>query len=138
MHEEDYVQQDEMEHPFAFLSTANKDTMYFDQAMKVPDSAEFANACVKEVNDHIERKHWRLIPREEVPENTKVPPSVWAMRRKRHAKTGQVYKHKARLNVHGRKQEYAVNFFETYAPVVTLMTIRMVLVLAILNSWATR
>ena len=27
MHKDNYVQQDKMEHPFAFLATANKDTM---------------------------------------------------------------------------------------------------------------
>ena len=44
--------------------------------MKAPDSAKFADACVKEVNNHIERKHWHLIPREEVPEDTEVLTSV--------------------------------------------------------------
>ena len=102
--------------------------------MKAPDSAKFADACVKEVNNHIERKHWHLIPREEVPEDTEVLTSVWEMRCKRHVKTGKVYNHKARLNVHGGKHEYAVNYFGTYAPVVTWRTIQMVFVLAILNS----
>ena len=137
MHKDDYVQQYEIEHQFVFLSTANKDTMYFDQAMKAPNSAKFSDICVKKVNDHIERKNCRLVPREDVSEDTKVLPSLWEMRQNRHVKTGKLYKHKARLNVHRGKQEYDVNYFDTYAPVVTWMTIRMVLVLAILASWAT-
>ena len=91
--------------------------------MKAPDRKEFIKACVKEVNDHIDRKHWELIPRSEVPEGVKVLPAVWSMKCKRDIKTREVYKWKARLNVHGGKQEYAVNYFETYSPVVTWATV---------------
>jgi hypothetical protein len=137
MHEEDYLLQDEMMNPIAFLSQANQDTMYFDQAMKAPDSKEFIKAAIKEVNDHIERKHWELIPRNQVPKGIKVLPSVWSMKRKRDIKTQKVYKHKARLNVHGGKQEYGENYFEN-APVVTWFSIRLLLVLSVINKWHTR
>ena len=73
MHEDDYVQQDEMEHMFSFLATANKYTIYFNQVMKAPESNNFSDACIKEVNNHIERKNWRLVPSDEVPEDMKVP-----------------------------------------------------------------
>jgi hypothetical protein len=119
MHEEEYLLQDEMLNPIAFLAGSNEDTMYFHQAMKAPDRNQFKKAIVKEVNDHIENKHWELIPHEAVPKGVKVLPSVWSMKRKRDIKTQQVYKHKARLNVHGGKQVYGKNYFETYAPVVT-------------------
>ena len=93
---------------------------------------------MKEVNDHIERKHWLLNPREEVTEETKVLPSVWEMRRKLHDNTGKVYKHKARINFHRSENEYVVNYFNMYAPIVPWMTIWMVLVLAIINRWSTQ
>jgi hypothetical protein len=73
-----------------------------------------------------------------VPKGVKVLPSVWSMKRKRDIKTQQVYKHKARLNVHGGKQAYGKNYFEMYAPVVTWFSIRLLLVLSILNNWHTR
>jgi hypothetical protein len=60
------------------------------------------------------------------------------MKHKRDIKTQQVYKHKARLNVHGGKQVYGENYFETYAPVVTWFSIRLVLVLSIINKWYTK
>jgi hypothetical protein len=60
------------------------------------------------------------------------------MKRKRDIKTKRVYKHKARLNVDGRKQEYAVNFFETFSPVVTWISIRIVFIMVLLNNWHTR
>jgi len=40
-----------------------------------------------------------------VPEGHKVLDAVWSMKRKRHLLTRQVYKWKARLNVHGGQQE---------------------------------
>jgi hypothetical protein len=138
MHEEEYLLQDEMLNPIAFLTGSNEDSMYFHQAMKAPDRNQFKKAIVKEVNDHIENKHWELIPREAVPKGVKVLPSVWSMKQKRDIKTQQVYKHKARLNVHGGKQVYGENYFKTYAPVVTWFSIRLLLVLSILNNWHTR
>ena len=41
---------------------------------------------------------------------------------------GEVYKWKARLNVHGGKQEHGVNYWETYAPVIGWTTIRLFLI----------
>jgi hypothetical protein len=75
-------------------------------------------AVIKEVNGHVDNDHWKLIPCTEVPEGTEVVSSVWAMQRKQHLTTGKVTKHKARLNLHGGKQEFGTNYYETYAPVV--------------------
>ena len=36
--------------------------------------------------------------------------SVWAMSWKRNLTTGEIVKHKARLNLHGGMQEYGVNY----------------------------
>ena len=60
------------------------------------------------------------------------------MKRKRDIKTQRVYKYKARLNVHGLKQEYGENYFKTFAPVITWFSIQLLLVLSILNKWHMR
>jgi hypothetical protein len=139
MHEEDYKLQDMMNDPIAFLSQhGDPDTMYFHQAMRQPDRDEFIKALVKEINDHIINKHWVLVRRDQVPPGTKILDSVWSMKRKRDLKTRQVYKYKARLNVHGGQQEYGVNYFETYSPVVNWFSLRTLLTLSLLNSWYTR
>ncbi len=72
----------------------------------------------------------------EVPEGTEVVPSVWAMHRKRDLTTGKVTKHKARLNLHGGKQEFGKNYYKTYAPVVTWFAIQLLIVFGILFDWA--
>jgi hypothetical protein len=67
-------------------------------------------AVIKEVNSHINNNHWKLIPHTKVPEGMEVVPSVWAMQRKQDLITGRVTKHKARLNLHGGKQEFGTNY----------------------------
>ena len=66
---------------------------------------------IKEVEDHVQRKHWELIPISQVPKVTKVLDPVWAMKRKRDTMSRKVYKYKARLNVHGGQQEFGVKHF---------------------------
>ena len=138
MHEQDYTNEIEMDAPITYLARTDKDTMYLYQALKQPDRDEFVKAVIKEMNDHIVRKHWELIPIEQVPEGHKVLDSVWSMKRKRHLLTSIVYKWKARLNIHGGQQEYTVNYFDTYAPVIAWPIIRLLLTLAIINAWKSR
>ena len=57
------------------------------------------------------------------------------MRRKRRIKTQEVYKWKAWLNVHGGQQVHGVHYWDTYAPVMTLQTVRLFLILSITLGW---
>jgi hypothetical protein len=138
LHEDDYHIQDYMRDPVAFMSATDEDTMYYDQAMRAPDKKNFVEAIVKEVNDHITSNHWVFIPRSQVPKGIKVLDSVWSMKRKRDIKTRKVYKHKARLNVHGGQQEFAVNLFETFSPVVNWFSVRLIFTLSLLSVWSTK
>ncbi len=137
-HDDGYKIQEEMENPIAFVASTNPDIMYLDEAMRQPDRVQFQKAMIEEVKTHTENGHWKIISREEVPKGTPVLPSVWAMRRKRRIATQEVYKWKARLNLHGGKQEYGLNYWETYSPVVTWATVRLFLVLVLLNKWTSR
>ena len=137
-HDQAYDIQDQMENPIAFVATSNPDVMYMDQAMKEPDSKEFEKAMISEVTAHTDNKHWIIVEKSSVPLGVTILPAVWAMRRKRRIATGEVYKWKARLNVHGGKQVLGVNYWETYAPVIGWTTIRLYLVLALLNKRVTR
>jgi ribosomal protein L13E len=116
--------EERMRHPLSFHAEMMGDIMYYHQAMKQDDADKFVEAIVKEVNGHIDNDNWVLVKRSEVPQDQEVVPSVWAMRRKRNLTTNEITKYKARLNVHGGKQTYGVNYFDTYAPVVTWFAIR--------------
>jgi hypothetical protein len=124
--------QDRMRHPIAFHAEMMGDIMYFHQAMQQDDADEFVKAVVKEVNGHIEHNRWQLVHRDQVPEGIDPIPSVWSMRRKRNLTTNQITKYKSRLNIHGGKQVYGMNYFETYAPVVTWFAIRCMIALAVM------
>jgi hypothetical protein len=132
LHKDDYRIQEEIKDPLAFMSATDEDTMYYDQAMRPPYRHFFVEAAVKEVNDHITSKHWILIPISQVPKVIKVLDSVWFMKRKRDIKPRKVYKHKARLNVHGGQQEFTVKRFETFSHVVNWFSVRLIFTLALL------
>jgi hypothetical protein len=136
LHDSHLDLQDCMRHPIMFLAEMMGEIMYLHQALRQPDAREFVEAVIKEVNGHIDNNHWKLIPHTEVPEGTEVVPSVWAMQRKQDLTTGRVTKHKARLNLHGGKQELGTNYYETYAPVVIWFAIRLLIIFGILFNWA--
>jgi hypothetical protein len=96
--------QDHMRYPIAFLAEMMCNIMYLHQALRHPYAREFVEAVIKEVNNHINNDHWKLISHTEVPEGTEVVPSVWAMQCKEDLMTRRVTKHEARLNLHNRKQ----------------------------------
>jgi hypothetical protein len=112
------------------------DIMYYDQALQQPDAKQFTIAVVKEVNGHVNNKYWTLVKQKDVQKKAQVVPYVWAMRRKRDLTTNEVIKHKARLNLHGGKQVYGMNYFKTYSPVVIWFAIRLMIVFGIIFCWA--
>ncbi len=95
------------------------DIMYLQQALKQPDAKEFVQAVIKEVNGHLDSNNWMLQKQSKVPENVQIVPLVWSVQRKRNLTMNKVKSYKARLNLHGRKQVYKMNYFETYTPLVT-------------------
>jgi hypothetical protein len=92
----------------------------------------------QEVESHCQNDVWEVVHRKEVPEGIKVLPSVWAMKRKRRIATREVYKWKARLNIDGSKQQYGLNYWETYSPVASWTTIRLLLVFTLIYGWKTK
>jgi Reverse transcriptase (RNA-dependent DNA polymerase) len=123
---------------FALKATSDPDTMHYHEAMKEPDARQFQVAMTKEVDDHTAKNHWKLVSRDQVPSGVKVLPAVWAMKRKRRISTREIYKWKARLNIGGHMQKHGVHYWETYSPVVRWTTIRLCLVLSLINGWSTR
>ena len=63
--------------------------------------------------------------------------SICYFKRKR-TPDGRLIKHKARLCAHGGMQQWGVNYWETYFPVVNWMSIRAMLTLSILREIHTK
>ena len=114
------------------------DTMYYHEALKEPDKDKFLNAMDLEVNSQIEGGVITLVDKATVPQDTKIFATIWALRRKRKIMTGEVYKHKARMNLDGSKQVKGIHYDQSYAPVVTWPSIRLMLALVLMNGWHTR
>ncbi|KAG8497019.1 hypothetical protein CXB51_008248 [Gossypium anomalum] len=74
---------------------------------------------------------WELVNRLE---NRKVIGVKWVFRTKTNS-DGSLNKHKARLVVKGYSQQQGVDFFETFAPVARLDTIRLLFALAAQKQW---
>ena len=142
LQEDDYREIDvteELDEPLiAFKASNDPDTMYYDQAMREPDAQSFKEAMVKEVQDHTNRKHWKVIRRNQVPADEIILPAVWAMKRKRKITTREVYKWKSRLNLGGHKMIPGKHYDQTYAPALAWSTIRLFLTLVLMHGWHTR
>ena len=121
----------------AMAASADPDTMYFHEAMVQSDRAQFLAAAEKEIAAH-SKNNWEVVHKSTVPTGMQVLPAVWSMKRKRRIKSGEVYKWKARLNIDGSKQTKGVNYWETFAPVATWPSIRLIILLALQQGWKTK
>ena len=124
--------------PFSFAATlANNEVYTFKEAMQQPDKKEFIKAMVTEAEAHRAKKHWSVIPKSEMKPGSETIMAIWSFKRKRRP-DGTLIKHKARICAHGGMQRWGVSFWETYAPVVDWISIRIMLIIAIVHRLDSR
>lgn len=102
--------------------------------MRAPNCEELIKAMRKELNDHREPKHWKLVPSKTIPRHKHAIPMVWAMRRKRDP-IGHIVTWKARLCAGGHRSIKNVGYWSTYSPAVSWNTLHLMTVFALLNNW---
>jgi hypothetical protein len=66
----------------SYAASSDPDVMYYHEAMKAPDRADFVRAMEKEMQAHTENRNWQVVLRSSIPRGQMVLPAVWAMRRK--------------------------------------------------------
>ena len=98
----------------------------YEQACRRSDWPQWKQAIDVELENLKAAGTWEIVER---PEGVNVVDSKWVFRMKKDAK-GKVIKWKARLVARGFTQIYGVNYFETFAPVVRLALIRIILAIA--------
>ena len=130
--------QSECKHPMAFKASSDPDIMYMHEAMKRPDKKEFITAMQKEVEDQMMNGNFSIVHKSSVPKDKVILPAVWQMRRKRDIKTRQVKKYKARLNIDGSRMKHGIHYDQTYAPVASWNSIRLLLILVATMGWHTQ
>ena len=68
----------------AFASTIAQpdgypDAMPLNVAMQQPDQDKFIDAMARELSQHTELKHWKIIHKSQVPKTAKPLPMVWTL-----------------------------------------------------------
>jgi Reverse transcriptase (RNA-dependent DNA polymerase) len=119
-------------------ATGDPDTMYYHQAMRQLDAKDFLKAVQEEFAGMLSNQISSFTELTRVPPETVVFLAVWAMKRKQQVKTREVYKWKARLAFDGSWQVEGVHYDQTYAPVASWETIRLLLNMVLKNKWKTR
>ena len=62
------------------MSANDPDTMTMQEAMNQPDRDEFVKAMHKEVGNHIQSKHWKVVLLASVSKHKTAIPMVWSMK----------------------------------------------------------
>ena len=115
--------------PALYITVANQDdNPTLTEAMNGPDAAGFFRAMELELETLIKMEVFTVVDRKPW---MKVISTVWAFKRKRFP-DGDVRKLKARLCARGFEQVEGRDYFETYAPVVQWLTVRLILVMTII------
>lgn len=107
------------------------DTPNYFKAMSGESAHEYWIAMQDEITSLEKRKTWNVVPRSKAG-TQQVVPGTWAFKRKRYP-DGRFRKHKSRFCVRGDIQKLkGGGSINTYAPVVSWVTVRLMLILALI------
>ena len=98
----------------------------FQDAISCAESAKWRESMQEEVNSLIRNKTWKVVKR---PKNTNVVSCKWIYKIKFNA-DGCVDRYKSRLVARGFTQKYGEDYFETFSPVATHTSMRVLLAIA--------
>lgn len=102
------------------------DPQTYEEAMKSQDVAFWKEAIQEEMDSIMGNNTWILV---DLPPGSKPIGCKWIFKKKLRV-DGTIDKFKARLVAKGFKQRYGIDYFDTYAPVARIATIRLLIALA--------
>ena len=114
-----------------FAASSDPDTYTFDAAMRSEFKEEFIKAASVEVKELEGHHTWTEVKMQDV--KGPVIPSTWVFKIKRRP-DGTIKKFKARLCLRGDLQQ---GQFESYAPVASFPSLRILLITALMFNWKT-
>ena len=125
-------------HHLSFVAKKfDEDTPNYQMAMSSADREGYRTAMQVEIAALEQQATWDVRKRTALPEGANVLPSTWAFKRKRYP-DGRIWKLKARFCVRGDRQVEGVDYFDTYAPVVSWTAVRLMFTLSLVLNLATK
>ncbi|KAH9656699.1 hypothetical protein KPL70_022787 [Citrus sinensis] len=112
------------------LLNIEKDPKTFSEAMSSRDASFWREAVNDEMDSIMSNQTWVLV---DLPPGSQPISSKWVFRRK-YNNDGSLQTFKARLVAKGFKQRNGIDYFDTYAPVARLTSIRVLFAIASLNN----
>jgi hypothetical protein len=101
------------------------------QALNGPDAVEWQEAIDYEISQLEKLGAWEIV---DAPKNVNIIPCHYVLATKR-GPDGEKLKLRARLVANGQRQQYGLDYSETFAPTSNMATIRTVLAMAAQNDW---
>ncbi len=108
--------------------TTSNESFTYSQMLCENDCIKFFEAMEVEICDHKDHGHWTLMLSKDLPVNLKTIMAVWSFKHKIFP-DGMLNKHKAQLFAHGGHQTWGLDYWDTYAPVVTWASVQLLLII---------
>ncbi|GJS98763.1 zinc finger, CCHC-type containing protein [Tanacetum coccineum] len=123
---------DQVGSQYSYCYSIEEDPRTYNEAMQSRDAAFWKEAIDDEIGSIMENNTWcyicGILP---LVANPLV--AIWILKRKMKV-DGTIDKFKARLVIQGFRQKEGIDYFDTYAPVARITTIRLLLALAAIHN----
>ncbi|GJT03085.1 zinc finger, CCHC-type containing protein, partial [Tanacetum coccineum] len=121
---------DQVGSQYSYCYSIEEDPRTYNEAMQSRDAAFWKDAIDDEIGSIMENNTWVL---SDLPPGCKPLGCKWIFKRNMKF-DGTIDKFKARLVIQGFRQKEGIDYFDTYAPVARITTIRLLLVLAAIHN----
>ncbi|GJR15756.1 zinc finger, CCHC-type containing protein [Tanacetum coccineum] len=121
---------DQVGSQYSYCYSIEEDPRTYNEAMQSRDAAFWKEAIDDEIGSIMENNTWVL---SDLPLGCKPLGCKWIFKRKMKF-DGTIDKFKARLVIQGFRQKEGIDYFDTYAPVTRITTIRLLLDLAAIHN----
>ena len=121
---------DEISNQYSYCFSFEEDPKTFDEAMRSRDVAFWKEALNDEMDSIMGNNTWVL---SDLPHGCKPLGCKWIFKRKMKV-DGTIDKFKARLVIQGFRQKPGTDYFDTYAPVARISTIRLLIAFAAIHN----
>ncbi|GKA17377.1 zinc finger, CCHC-type containing protein [Tanacetum coccineum] len=115
---------------YSYCYSIEEDLRTYNEAVQSRDAAFWKEAIDDEIGSIMENNTWVL---SDLPPGCKPLGCKWIFKRKMKV-DGTIDKFKARLVIQGFRQKEGIDYFDTYAPVARITTIRLLLALAAIHN----